>query len=1570
MNGDGNKDLVVGNKLEANYLYLNNGSATPFKNVVPRPVSTDRFATFAMDTGDVDSDGDIDLITGNEYNRIRLYLNNGTSDPFNGVTGIDLSDRDEFTVALKVIDINNDSHLDVIAGNAGEENRLYLNNGTANPFENVQAQQISPARHLTFAIDAADIDNDGDIDVIAGNSFAINYIYLNNGTTKPFENVIPIAVTNDVSDTYGLAVGDIDNNGFVDLVFANFGHNRVYLNNGTLSSWTESNLSDDISDTVTIALHDINNDGSLDCLCGNEGINRLYVNNGTATPFSSVEHFDITDDAHITNTLIFEDMDNDGDSDIIAGNENQINRLYINNGFVAGGESFYADSDRSKALAYGDFNNDGHQDLVVANNGINRIYYNDGTSTPFQGNAGYPVTTDDDPCYGVAVGDVDGDNDQDIIFANYSGINKIYPNNGTASPFSGIAAINIGVEMDDTLSIILVDIDLDGDLDLLTANDGINRLYLNNGTSNPFYGVMGLPVSNDDSITTSIAVGDVDNDGDLDIVAGNEGFFAAENRLYLNNGTDNPFLNSEGSNISKDLDNTKAVLLADVDDDHDLDVITGNAGQVNRIYLNNGTSDPFAGVTAIDIHTEKNNTKHIVLADIDHDGDDDLLCANYNSKNRIYKKVSQTAPFFDYGAPMGITDHQTIAMIAFDADNDGDIDVVEANDNHPNVYFANNGNAQSLLVLSQPAPNPGFYLIDGTIVSLEIDAIESGNIPEAILNVSMETPPNTHVDFYLSNTGGNQFFQVQPGSNFVFPTSGTDLRWKAQSHTLCPTLSPSIKEIQITRDCVLISDIPNHRMPKNSVIEIPLTLTHYVGTPELSAESSNPNLLPDSQIVISCTEANCIVRVEPYPDMTGTSYIVVSVNDGCKTVTDNFRLDVYNQAPVCVPDYIELSCTHNEPVDIFINATDPENDMISYEPSSMPQHGHVGGTAPNIRYIVQDSNFVGIDCFSYKISDGMDDTLVRICIKINDPIACKPGKLVVYEDQYMESTLACNKELPRIFYFLTSPEQGDVTIINQSEGDYLYKPDQDVFGNDRFTFYVSKGTDNSAPCPVTVTILPVNDAPGFTKGNDIDCKSHENKIVNISNWATNISPGPLNEQDQKISFSVSVSDTSYFLRLPQISPDGMLTFQPAVNVSGAVDVSVSLADNGGIQNGGINKSVTQKFQINFEKVFTKLRLLPVWQASVTLDGMEYPETSLNDTFFPSSVFPFWEKRFDINSFVNLKVNPTKKWKFIQFTGSGLPLDITPTNSEISLQMNEDREISAEFVPLYELSILGDGNGTIKINGQPYTLNYQALFVENQNIQIQAIPGTDHTFGGFTGDINHQQSEITLTIRRDMTITANFLEMYPLHIDGYGRVAVNGVDADLPFMKKMPQNEDIVICGLPESQFKQWTGDIISTDNPKTFQMQSAMNVTLNLKPLIISLKSGWNLVSIPLQTDEVYALTEVFPQASIAYKYQGDYVETMTITSQEAYWIKNSISQDVNIHGVYLNEYTKSLSPGWHIIPSIAKESEIKLLTDNSSFLLYGFKDGAYYPTSILKPGYGYWIMVNQASDLNILPKN
>ena len=270
-------------------------------------------------------------------------------------------------------------------------------------------------------------------------------------------------------------------------------------------------------------------------------------------------------------------------------------------------------------------------DLTV--NDSDNIFPNDFTLTVQEG-AGYTVAgivSDAQDTLSVVSGDVDGDGDTDLIVGNDDDTLRMYLNNGTTNPFNGVVGTEISDDTRHTSSVILGDVDGDGDLDIIAGNYGTeNRLYLNNGTMDPFGNVSGTDITEDANHTCSTALGDVDGDGDLDMIAGNEG---EANRLYLNNGTDEPFKNVIGTDITPDIHKTLSVVLSDMDSDGDPDLIAGNEGEANRLYLNNGTDDPFAGVAGVDITSDVHKTHSVVSGDVDGDGDLDMIAGNEGEAN-------------------------------------------------------------------------------------------------------------------------------------------------------------------------------------------------------------------------------------------------------------------------------------------------------------------------------------------------------------------------------------------------------------------------------------------------------------------------------------------------------------------------------------------------------------------------------------------------------------------------------------------------------------------------------------------------------------------------------------------------------------------------------------------------------------------------------------------------------------------------------------------------------------------------------------------------------------------------
>jgi len=257
---------------------------------------------------------------------------------------------------------------------------------------------------------------------------------------------------------------------------------------------------------------DFNNDGFADIFISGFGAgvpayNWVRLNNGDATFTSTSQQLGFRD----TSAITIADFDLDGDLDVVAGNSGNSsyeNVLWLNDGsgfFTAGTQLI--GSDKTYDIASADVDNDGDVDLICANQGPNLIWKNDGN--------GFFTTTqafEDNYSISVSVADIDNDNDIDLIFW-YSDENKVYKNDGSGN-FSYYASIppnypSTFIEFD------FADFDADGDLDIvagIAVPEINNQILINDGLGNF---TVGFQFSNPD--TREVAVGDIDNDNDIDV---------------------------------------------------------------------------------------------------------------------------------------------------------------------------------------------------------------------------------------------------------------------------------------------------------------------------------------------------------------------------------------------------------------------------------------------------------------------------------------------------------------------------------------------------------------------------------------------------------------------------------------------------------------------------------------------------------------------------------------------------------------------------------------------------------------------------------------------------------------------------------------------------------------------------------------------------------------------------------------------------------------------------------------------------------------------------------------------
>jgi hypothetical protein len=641
LNGDGAIDIVLGKDGNLSQVYLNTG-AGGFAN--PFELRGSGRALSSVAIGDLNGDGKLDIILGNTGKRSQFYLNTGASDPAQLFAGpADLPGSGRFTTSVALGDLNGDGKLDVVLGNRGgntdssgriipELSQVYLNTGNpANLFGT--PADLPSSNRFAASVALGDLNGDGKLDVVLGDD-GTSQVYLNTGAGS-FAN--PLDVLGSRS-TNSVALGDLNGDGKLDLVLGNTLPSQVYLNAGVGGfgnpfTTAPLDLRDSGPFTFSAALGDLNGDGKLDIVLGNNGtFSQKYLNTG-AGGFTAP--LDLPGGIAATFGVVTGDLNGDGKLDLVLGTQGSTSRVYLNTGARGSANPFTAapfklpNGDNAPVIpALGDLNGDGKLDVVLGNSVyLNRnqgSFANPFTDTPFK----LPNSDSDGAPVAPALGDLNGDGTLDIALGDQVYLNtgaRGFGNPFTAAPFSlpdGVATPS---------NVALGDLNGDGKLDIVLGNrNGSSQVYQNTGASDFAHSfVHTFDMGDSDSTTESVAVGDLNGDGALDIVLGNGG---SPSQVYLNDG-------AGGFPTALDLFGSRAtssVALGDLNGDGALDIALGNSGGplgavrdnsgTSQIYLNNGTGG-FA--TPLDLLGSGGRfTAGLALGDLNGDGALDITLGN------------------------------------------------------------------------------------------------------------------------------------------------------------------------------------------------------------------------------------------------------------------------------------------------------------------------------------------------------------------------------------------------------------------------------------------------------------------------------------------------------------------------------------------------------------------------------------------------------------------------------------------------------------------------------------------------------------------------------------------------------------------------------------------------------------------------------------------------------------------------------------------------------------------------------------------------------------------------------
>ena len=281
---DGDLDLYIATAASANkILYRNNGNGSFSDATNGAGLSDYGLQGQGVSWGDYDGDGDLDLFLCSYDQAFKLYRQNGdhTFDDVSSLVGLDGSQQ---SVQAVFFDFDLDNDLDIFVGRGtGYPNRLFVNSGNGRFTEESASRNLSdPAPHAQ-GIAAGDYDNDGDLDLYMCDDRGPNRLYRNDNGV--FSEVAAQAGVADASRSLGCTFADFDNDGWLDLYVINFGANRLYRNNGngTFTDQSSGSGADNADRGYGSAVLDYDNDGLLDIFFSNSGQNSNLLRNTTAT---------------------------------------------------------------------------------------------------------------------------------------------------------------------------------------------------------------------------------------------------------------------------------------------------------------------------------------------------------------------------------------------------------------------------------------------------------------------------------------------------------------------------------------------------------------------------------------------------------------------------------------------------------------------------------------------------------------------------------------------------------------------------------------------------------------------------------------------------------------------------------------------------------------------------------------------------------------------------------------------------------------------------------------------------------------------------------------------------------------------------------------------------------------------------------------------------------------------------------------------------------------------------------------------------------------------------------------
>ncbi len=337
-NGDGYPDIYLVCFRNLNRLLINNGGIIPFiDRTIYSGLGGDLMSRgktnleLGSSAADYDNDGDADIFLTGLGKTTKLFRNTGQVYFEDATANLNMHGISDANYGLW-LDAENDGNLDLYITDEHRSNRLFHNDGNGNFHEVIWTETFIDTA-VSQSSCTGDFDNDGDMDIYVANWAASDYFLVNRGNGLFDSLNMDLPTLRQPFYSNSAAAADLDNDGDLDLLIATHEGNVFYYRNESrrgnpyftnVDSFPFARFDDSV---YGILLEDFNNDGLLDCFLSVKGENRLYLGKGDGL-FD--ENYDTDERIAYSTGSAAADLDQDGDLDIFVANKDAIAQVYLN----------------------------------------------------------------------------------------------------------------------------------------------------------------------------------------------------------------------------------------------------------------------------------------------------------------------------------------------------------------------------------------------------------------------------------------------------------------------------------------------------------------------------------------------------------------------------------------------------------------------------------------------------------------------------------------------------------------------------------------------------------------------------------------------------------------------------------------------------------------------------------------------------------------------------------------------------------------------------------------------------------------------------------------------------------------------------------------------------------------------------------------------------------------------------------------------------------------------------------------------------------------------------------------